>query len=176
MTPKGTPCGTFDQWVPQWNYYYEHYWVVNDWVVSYFRSYSVQFTTNPPGRNPCQALAEVTAEFNRFASTFLTNDDVCPESRRLKVWTILLGTKVLPNSNSQVSVFIYFFSWKIEWRPGSENLSAEPIVILTNTEKVRVIHKYIGIWSTATWLTPWYRLLFMINLIKRLFKSLLWNW
>ena len=49
----------------------------------------------PAGRNPCQALADVTSEFNRFASTFLTNDDVCPESRRLKVMKSTINSGLL---------------------------------------------------------------------------------
>ena len=51
----------------------------------YLRGYVVAFTTDPPARNPCKALSEVAAEFNRFTITFLTNDHVCPAKRRTRV-------------------------------------------------------------------------------------------
>jgi hypothetical protein len=63
VNQKGESCGTFDE------------------------SYVVDFTTNPPARNPCQALADVTSEFNRFTTTFLTSDQVCGTRRRSKLVT-----------------------------------------------------------------------------------------
>ena len=50
-----------------------------------FRGYEINFSTLPPARNPCEALSDITNEFNRFTITFLTNDEVCPASRRTTV-------------------------------------------------------------------------------------------
>jgi len=61
VTKKGESCGTFDE------------------------SYQVEFTTVPSAQNSCQALSEVTAEYNRFATTFLTSDQVCGVKRRSKL-------------------------------------------------------------------------------------------
>jgi len=61
VTQKGESCGSFDE------------------------SYLVEFKTIPSALHVCQALSEVTAEYNRFATTFLTNDKVCGVKRRSKL-------------------------------------------------------------------------------------------
>ena len=55
------------------------------YLIEYFSGYAVVLPTQPAGRNPCVAVSELAAEYERFINHFLTSDDVCPAKRRSAV-------------------------------------------------------------------------------------------
>ena len=75
-------------------------------MINNFSGYAVVLPTQPAGRNPCVAVSELAAEYERFINSFLTNDDVCPAKRRSAVSKILIKTKLLSRPEMIDTVYL----------------------------------------------------------------------